>query len=62
MVDNFFAGCMEGEVPYEELQEKSDRGEIHRWNFEPFDFQENGYEDVLDDIKKYRSSDAKHTI
>lgn len=56
-MDNWYVDVVEGEVPYEELQEKHDNGEFHEWNFEPFEFQENGYEDVLDEIKKYRAVD-----
>ena len=51
--ENWFAGTMEEEVPYSEIKAKADAGEFHKWNFEPFDFQENGYEDVIDEIKKY---------
>ena len=51
--ENWFAGTMDEEVPYSEIKAKADAGEFHRWNFEPFDFQENGYEDVIDEIKKY---------
>lgn len=45
------------EVSYEEILEKAERGEFHEWNFIPFSFQENGYEDVIDEIKKYTAVD-----
>lgn len=57
MSDNWFAEKMPEEVSFEEIQEKADRGDFHQWNFEPFEFQENGYEDVLDEIKKYTAVD-----
>lgn len=57
MSENWFAGMMEEEVPFEEIQAKAENGEFHEWNFEPFDFQENGYEDVIDEIKKYTAVD-----
>ena len=56
-MSNWYVDAVEGEVPYRVLQEKKDNGEFHEWNFEPFEFQENGYEDVLDEIKKYRAVD-----
>lgn len=57
MSNNWFADKMSEEVPFEEIQEKADNGDFHQWNFEPFEFQENGYEDVLDEIKKYTAVD-----
>lgn len=56
-MENWFVSPMPDEVPFEEIQEKADNGEFHEWNFEPFDFQENGYEDVIDEIKKYTAVD-----
>lgn len=52
-----FAGLMKDEVPFSVIQNKADNGDYHEWNFIPFDFQENGYEDVLDEIKKYTAID-----
>lgn len=48
---------MNDEVPYSEIEKKAMNGEFHEWNFEAFDFQENGYEDVLNEIKKYKAVD-----
>ena len=48
---------MKDEVPYCEIEKKAMNGEFHEWNFEAFDFQENGYEDVLSEIKKYKAVD-----
>lgn len=48
---------MKNEVPYSEIEKKAMNGEFHEWNFEAFDFQENGYEDVLNEIKKYKAID-----
>ena len=50
---NWFAPLMKDEVTYEEIQAKAETGEFHEWNFEPFDFAENGYEDVVDQLKQY---------
>ena len=47
-MENWFSDKMSEEVPFEEIEEKADKGDFHQWNFEPFEFQENGYEDVLD--------------
>lgn len=48
---------MKDEVTYGEIEKKAMNGEFHEWNFEAFDFQENGYEDVLSEIKKYKAVD-----
>lgn len=50
---NWFAEEMEGEVSKEEIFQKAENGEFHEWNFKPWEAQENGYEDVLDEIKQY---------
>ena len=54
---NWFAEAVEDEVPFEEIQKRADNEEFHKWNFEPQDFQENGYEDVIDELKKYTAVD-----
>lgn len=57
-MENWFADLMEEEVPFEDIQKRADNGEFHSWNFEPvFESQENGYEDVTDEIKKYTAVD-----
>lgn len=53
----WFSKPMKNEVPYSEIEKKAMNGEFHEWNFEAFDFQENGYEDVLNEIKKYKAVD-----
>lgn len=53
----WFSKPMKNEVPYSEIEKKAMNGEFHEWNFEAFDFQENGYEDVLNEIKKYKAID-----
>ena len=57
MSENWFTEKMKDEVPFEIIKDRADNGEFHKWNFESFDFQENGYEDVLDEIKKYTAID-----
>lgn len=57
MSKNWFAPPAVDEVSYETLKEKANNGDFHQWKFEPFDMQENGYEDVLDEIKKYTAID-----
>lgn len=57
MNNNWFAPPADGEVSYETLLAKAENGDFHQWKFEPFDMQENGYEDVLDEIKKYTAID-----
>lgn len=54
---NWFSKPMKSEIPYSVIKEKAKNGEFHEWNFEAFDFQENGYEDVLSEIKKYKAVD-----
>lgn len=46
-----------GEVPFEEIEELADSGKFHEWNFEAFDYQESGYEDVVDELKKFKAVD-----
>lgn len=46
-----------GEVPFEEIEEMADNGKFHEWNFEAFDYQESGYEDVVDELKKFKAVD-----
>lgn len=55
---NWFAEPMKNEVPYSEILKKAENGEFHKWNFQPVEeFQANGYEDVIDEIKKYTAVD-----
>lgn len=56
---NWFVGLMPEEVPFEEIQKKADNGDFHEWNFEvdPFEFTENGYEDVIEKLKEYKAED-----
>lgn len=56
-MENWYINPVDGEVSLEELQEKADNGEFHEWNFEPFEYQENGYEDVVEELRKYRAVD-----
>lgn len=51
MENNWFAGRMEGEVPFEDIEVRAD--EFHRWKVEPFELMENGYEGVIDKLKTY---------
>lgn len=57
MSNTWFAPVMQDEVPYEDIETKRANGEFLSWSFTPFDFRETGYEDVLDEIKKYRAVD-----
>lgn len=57
MEQNWYCEPCPDEVSYDSLVEMYDEGKFHTWNFEPFEMQENGYEDVLDEIKKYRAVD-----
>ena len=55
---NWFTEPMSDEVPYDEILKKAENGEFHKWNFQPVEeFQANGYEDVIDEIKKYTAVD-----
>lgn len=54
---NWFREPIECEVSYDEILEKANNGEFHKWNFEPFMAQESGYEDVLEELKKYQAVD-----
>ena len=54
---NWFREPVEDEVSYDEILEKANNGEFHKWNFEPFMAQESGYEDVLEELKKYQAVD-----
>lgn len=56
-MSNWFTPPVSGEVSLEEIEEMASSGKFHEWNFEPFESQENGYEDVLDEIKKYSAVD-----
>lgn len=54
-MSNWFSEPMKDEVPYEEIQKKADNGDFHFWKYTPsfFDFQSNGYEDVVEKLKTY---------
>lgn len=54
-MSNWYSENMPDEVSYDEILEKADNGDFHRWNYEvdPFSFTENGYEDVIDTLKQY---------
>lgn len=54
---NWFCEPMPGEVTHEDILKKAENGEFHEWNFQPFDSQESGYEDVLEELKKYQAVD-----
>lgn len=56
-MSNWYVPPIDGEISYSELEEKAMNGEFHEWNFEPFDYQENGYEDVVDKLKQYKAAD-----
>ena len=60
-MSNWFVEPMKDEGPYSEIFKKAENGEFHKWNFQPVEeFQANGYEDVLDEIKKYTAVDYLH--
>lgn len=51
-MSNWYVDYMEGEVPFEDIEKRE--SEFLKWAFEPvFELQANGYESVLDEIKKY---------
>lgn len=52
-MDNWFSEPMKDEVPYKEIEQMAEDGKFHKWNFEPFDFTENGYEDLIPKLKEY---------
>lgn len=57
-MSNWFVEPMENEVSYDEILKKAEQGEFHKWNFQPVEeFQANGYEDVINEIKKYTAVD-----
>ena len=56
-MENWFVEPMKDEVSYEEILAKAQNGDFHEWNFQAFDSQENGYEDVLETLKQYKASD-----
>lgn len=53
MKRDWFTGLQEGEVPYEEIIAKAERGEFLEWDYQPFGMRETGYEDVEDLLKTY---------
>lgn len=57
MENSWFSPPVEGEVRYEEIQRKAENGEFHSWNYEPIDFVEYGYEDLMDTLKGYTAVD-----
>lgn len=52
-MSNWFTEPMKDEVPFEEIEQMAEEGKFHKWNFEPFDFTENGYEDLIPKLKEY---------
>lgn len=57
-MSNWFTDPIPEEVSYDEILKKAEKGEFHKWNFQPVEeFQANGYEDVIDEIKKYTAVD-----
>lgn len=56
-MDNWYSGLAPDEVPYEKIEEMAENGEFHKWNYEAMDSQENGYEDVMSELKKYTAED-----
>lgn len=54
---NWYCDNMKDEVPYEHILEKAENGEFHKWNFEPFEFIENGYEGVIDQLRTFKATD-----
>lgn len=50
-MSNWFVEPMENEIPKEEIFSKEDT--YKKWNFEPIDLVENGYEGVIDKLKEY---------
>lgn len=54
---NWFAEPLETEVSREEIEEMAQEGKFHEWNFEPMEFQENGYEGVIGKLRSYLAVD-----
>lgn len=52
-MSNWFSEPMECEVPYSDIEERAENGEFHEWKHQPFDFTENGYEDLIPKLKEY---------
>lgn len=50
---NWFSKPMKEEVSYEEIERMAEDGKFHEWNYQPFDFTENGYEDLIPKLKEY---------
>lgn len=56
-MSNWYSEPVSSEVSYEDILAKANNSEFHEWNFEPFETQENGYEDVISELRKYRAVD-----
>lgn len=54
---NWYMDSVEGEVGIDEIIERANNHEFHEWNFSPFEYHESGYEDVIDELKKYKAVD-----
>lgn len=52
-MSNWFVEPMKDEVSKEEIFAKEDK--YHKWDFEPFELNENGYEGVIDRLKSYKA-------
>lgn len=52
---NWFVDEMPSEVSKEDILAREN--EFHQWDFYPFDTVENGYEGVIDDLKKYTATE-----
>lgn len=54
---NWYTDPVNGEVSIEDIRQRAENGEFHEWNFTPFEYQESGYEDVIEELKKYKAVD-----
>lgn len=52
---NWYSNEIKEEVGYSDIMKKS--ADVHRWNFEPFDMIENGYEDLIEKLKTYKAEE-----
>ena len=48
---NWYTDPVNGEVSIEDIRQRAENGEFHEWNFTPFEYQESGYEDVIEELK-----------
>lgn len=54
---NWYTDPVNGEVSIEDIRQRAENGEFHEWNFTPFEYQESGYEDIIEELKKYKAVD-----